>query len=194
VLFEEVRARAIDVGLIAPNETADIESRWLDLLCSPGFTTRTQASDVSGRGVGLDVVRSGILEVGGTLTAATLPGKGTTWRVEVPVPKMTFDAHVMRAPAVSFPIVVDASWKPTDTAPPETLAIDLAFRLGLSDERLKEPVRYFTRDGKTIGIVTDRVPQLLSARRLLIAPAPATADVVVLEAVEGLLLHLDRIY
>ncbi len=193
VWLEEVRARAIDVGLIAPNEVDDVENRWLDLLCSPGFTTRTQASDVSGRGVGLDAVRSGIAEVGGSLSATTSPGSGTSWRIEVPVPKMTFDAHVLRAPSVPVPIVIDAAWKLVDAAPDDALVIDLAYRLGLSDERLKEPARYFTRDDKTIGVVTDRAPQQLTARRLLIAPAPATVDVVVIEAGEGLLLHLDRV-
>ncbi len=191
VSLDEVRARAIDLGLIQPDDT-DIENRWFDLVCQPGFTTRTHASDVSGRGVGLDAVRVGILEVGGTLTATTTAGRGTTWRIAIPVPKMTFDAHVLRTPGLSFPIVIDATWKLTD-AVADAPVIDLAHRFGLSEDRLDEPARYFTREGKTIGIVTDRAPQMNAARRLLIAPAPAIAEVVILEAVEGLLLHLDRI-
>jgi two-component system chemotaxis sensor kinase CheA len=192
VSFDEVHARAIDLGLVAPNEQVDMNARWFEILCQPGFTTRTKVSEVSGRGVGLDAVRVGILEVGGLLTATTVPGKGTTWRITIPVPKMTFEAHVLRAPGTSFPVVIDASWKqvdPVEDAP----VIDLAHRLGLSEDRTKEPARYFARDGKTIGVVTDRVPQTSTARRLLIAPAPAIGDVAILEAVEGLLLHLDRI-
>lgn len=191
VSLEDVRARAIDLGLLNPDDT-DISTRWFDLVCQPGFTTRAHASETSGRGVGLDAVRVGIMEVGGTMTATTAAGKGTTWRIVIPVPRMTFDAHVLRAPGTSFPVVIDASWTLTDSAA-DAPVIDLAHRLGLSDVRAKEPVRYFTRGGKTVGIVTDRMPQSTTARRLLLAPAPAIAEVVILEAVEGLLLHLDRI-
>ncbi len=191
VSLDEVRARAVDVGLILPNDT-DIATRWFDLVCQPGFTTRAQASETSGRGVGLDAVRVGVMEVGGTMTATTVAARGTTWRIAIPVPRMTFDAYVLRAPGTSFPVVIDASWKLTESSDNATV-VDLAHRLGLSDDRTREPVRYFTRNGRTVGIVTDRPPQTTSARRLVIAQPPAIAEVVILEAVEGLLLHLDRL-
>jgi len=191
VSMDEVRARAIDMRLIAPSET-DISERWFDIVCQPGFTTRSEASDVSGRGVGLDAVRVGILDVGGVVSATTTTGRGTAWKITIPVPRMTFEGYVVRAPSVPFPLVIDSTWKLTDAGDGAPV-IDLGHRLGLSEDRLKDPARYFTRDGKTIGIVTDRQPQTASVRRLLITPDPAVAEVVVLEAVEGLLLHLDRL-
>lgn len=192
ISFEQVRARAIDVGLLAPTEM-EVESRWLDLVCSPGFTTRAHASDVSGRGVGLDAVRSSILEVGGTLTATTGTGKGTTWRIAIPVPKLTFESHALRAPGVPFPVVIDDTWRLTDAAPAATAVVDVAFRLGLTTERVEAPVRFFTNGDRTVGLVTDRAPQAVSVRRLVMAPPPALGDVVVLDTIEGLLLHLDRV-
>jgi two-component system chemotaxis sensor kinase CheA len=191
VPLDEVRARAIDLGWITPDD-ADLSTRWFDLVCQPGFTTRTEASDVSGRGVGLDAVRVGIQDVGGTLTATTTQNRGTAWRIAIPVPKMTIEAHVLRVPGASFPFVIDTSWKLGESVEGAPV-VDLAYRLGLTEERLNQPTRYFTRGDKTIGIVTDRATQIASVRRLLIAPLPSIADIVLVEAVEGLLLHVDRL-
>lgn len=191
VSLDEVRARAIDLGLILPNDI-DITDRWFDIVCQPGFTTRAQASDVSGRGVGLDAVRVGVMEVGGTLTATTSAGNGTAWHISIPLPKMTFDAHVLRVPAVPFPIVVSSEWQPAEPSD-DALVIDIAHRLGLVEEATRVNARYFEKGGKRIGIVTDRPPQATSARRLVVTPPPALFEVVILDAVEGLMLHLDRV-
>jgi two-component system chemotaxis sensor kinase CheA len=59
IVMDDVRKRAVERGLIPPDET-DIEDHWVELVCQPGFTTRSEASETSGRGVGLDVVRVGI--------------------------------------------------------------------------------------------------------------------------------------
>src|SRR5262249_981223 len=106
VSMDEVRARAIDFGLIGPDDPADADG-WGDIVCHPGFTTRDHASDVSGRGVGLDAVRMGIHEVGGTLNAETSLGKGTTWKIEIPLPRVSVDTHMFRLPNVAFPIVIE---------------------------------------------------------------------------------------
>jgi two-component system chemotaxis sensor kinase CheA len=190
VSLDDVRARAIEAGLITPTET-NIDDRWFDLVCQPGFTTRTQATHISGRGVGLDAVRVGILEVGGTLTATTAAGKGTSWNIAIPLPRMTLEAHVLRVPHLPFPVVIDADWEPTEGSDKDVV-IDLAHRLGIVEDATRENARFFVKGSRRIGIVTDRPPQLVSARRLVVTPAPAVFEVVILEAVEGLLLHLDR--
>lgn len=61
----------------------DIE-RSLRLIFRPGFTTLTSASDISGRGVGLDIVETAVEQVGGELRVSTKPGSGTTFAIRLP--------------------------------------------------------------------------------------------------------------
>jgi hypothetical protein len=104
---------------------------------------------------------------------------------------MTLEAHVLRVPHLPFPVVIDADWEPTEGSDKDVV-IDLAHRLGIVEDATRENARFFVKGSRRIGIVTDRPPQLVSARRLVVTPAPAVFEVVILEAVEGLLLHLDR--
>jgi hypothetical protein len=143
--------------------------------------------------VGLDAVRVGVMEVGGTVTATTVTGKGTTWTLSIPLPRTTFEARVLRVPHVPFPVVVPADWEPTSAGSDDDLVIDIAHRLGIVEDATRANALFFAKDSKRVGIVTDRAPQLASARRLVAAPAPAVFEVVILDAVEGLLLHLDRV-
>jgi hypothetical protein len=109
---------------------------------------------------------------------------------------MTFDAHVLRPPGVPFPIVIDGSWHPIEAGEPQ-LTIDIAHRLGLREDTIsllaRAPTRLFQRGERAIAIVADRPPQLTQTRRLVVSPPPNPYEVVILEAVEGLLIHLDRI-
>src|SRR5207249_2957266 len=72
---------------------------------------RHEASDVSGRGVGLDAVRATVLDVGGKLTMTSVRGVGTTWKIAIPGPTITFQAHVFRTAGLPFPVAVDDSWQ-----------------------------------------------------------------------------------
>ena len=81
-----VRRRAVEQGLIeAPSARVLSDEQILAYLFSSGFSTRKTVTRVSGRGVGLDVVRSAIEAVGGTVTTHNAPGRGTTFVLNVPV-------------------------------------------------------------------------------------------------------------
>lgn len=190
--LEEVRARAIARGALRADDD-DLEDRWLDLICLPGFTTRTTASDVSGRGVGLDIVRANITDVGGSLSATTEAGRGTRWHLKVPVPRVTVHGHQVRVPGVPFPIVVDSSWSIVEQPGAATRVFDLAHRLGLVDEPTAKPPCYFRRDDLAIGLVVDRAPAMVEAQRLVAAPLPAIGEIAISDAVECLLLHPERL-
>ncbi len=83
---EKIRQQALQKGLIGQEEALDIsESKIAEIVFSPGFSTVSQISDISGRGVGLDVVRSNIEKFGGTVELHTLKGKGTTFRLLLPL-------------------------------------------------------------------------------------------------------------
>ena len=72
-----VAAKAVRAGLIAPEQADAIDmARAIELLFTPGFSTRDQADDISGRGVGMDAVRAKVRELGGEVLLTSEPGRG----------------------------------------------------------------------------------------------------------------------
>jgi len=188
--LRRVRARALEIGLLAHADD-DVESRWLDLVCTPGFSTRPTASDVSGRGIGLDAVRATIVAAGGSLTATSTPGAGSSWRMAVPIPRITFEGHLLRMPAVPFSVPVEAGWQLAASG--DGPVIDLAHHLGLAAPAVAPSVAWLVRDGITVGLAVERPPARVTARRLLAAGAPAIGEVASVDAAEALLLHPERL-
>jgi chemosensory pili system protein ChpA (sensor histidine kinase/response regulator) len=82
--LERIRAKAEQSGLIAPRARID-EQKLVDFIFQSGFSTATSVSQVAGRGVGMDVVKSGIAVLGGRIEVATEAGKGTTFRLYLPL-------------------------------------------------------------------------------------------------------------
>ncbi len=68
----------------------------LRIICRPGFTTVSQATDVSGRGVGLDVVREAVERLRGRIELASTPGQGTTFTLRLPLTMVITDALLLR--------------------------------------------------------------------------------------------------
>ena len=84
--IERVRMKAIEKGLITPAEARTMTKLDLyDLLFHPGFTTKDQADDFAGRGVGMDVVRTSLSEIRGAITTDSSQGKGTTFTIRLPL-------------------------------------------------------------------------------------------------------------
>jgi two-component system chemotaxis sensor kinase CheA len=82
-------------GLAVPEGAPDDEA-LLEILSAPGFSTREVADLASGRGVGMDVVRSTLRALGGELALDTEPGRGTRFAVELPLTLMIVDALLVR--------------------------------------------------------------------------------------------------
>lgn len=83
---EIVKAKALEKGLITPAEVSEIgERELLGLLFRPGFSTAEKVTDVSGRGVGMDVVKTNIEKLGGTMEIMNNLGHGTTFRLILPL-------------------------------------------------------------------------------------------------------------
>ncbi|WP_315790392.1 hybrid sensor histidine kinase/response regulator [Fischerella sp. JS2] len=81
-----VKAKAIRVGLITPTEAQTIShAEVYDLLFQPGFSTKDQADDLAGRGIGLDVVRTKISEIRGVISVDSAIDKGTTFTIRLPL-------------------------------------------------------------------------------------------------------------
>jgi two-component system chemotaxis sensor kinase CheA len=83
---DEVRDRAVEEGLLDPAEAAGLDDEAAhELLFRSGFSTTEEVTDVSGRGVGMDVVDRVATELGGEVVVESTPGEGTTVRFDLPV-------------------------------------------------------------------------------------------------------------
>ena len=90
----KVREIAVSKGII--DEDAQLTDAEIDdLIFAPGFSTASTISDVSGRGVGMDVVRRSIQALGGRITISSKPGRGTTFSLSLPLTLAVLDGMVV---------------------------------------------------------------------------------------------------
>ncbi|MDR3221571.1 MAG: chemotaxis protein CheA [Candidatus Accumulibacter sp.] len=83
---EYIRAKAVEKGLIREEDANTLDDRQsLNLIFLPGFSTMTQASAVSGRGVGMDVVKTNIQKLNGSIEIRSEPGKGSVFIISLPL-------------------------------------------------------------------------------------------------------------
>ncbi len=99
---EELRRAAVERGTPSAEAQRMDEAALLDLIFLPGFSLRHAASAVSGRGVGLDVVRKHVEVLGGTVGVETRLGAGTTFRLEVPISASLGRAMIVEAAGVKL--------------------------------------------------------------------------------------------
>lgn len=83
---ERILAKGVATGLVGAAERAGLtRDKILNLIFEPGFSTAETVSNVSGRGVGLDVVRQNLEKVGGSIKVGSVPGEGTTFTLQIPL-------------------------------------------------------------------------------------------------------------
>ena len=82
--LNRVRAKAVDLGLLSADEDAS-PAKLTELIFNAGLSTAAEVTQVSGRGVGMDVVRNEIASLGGRIEVETKPGQGTTFTVYLPL-------------------------------------------------------------------------------------------------------------
>jgi two-component system chemotaxis sensor kinase CheA len=190
IQFDRVRARAVDLGISRSSVDALDREKLIELMCQPGFSTRTEATSISGRGVGLHAVRASVHELGGTLGATSTDGIGTVWTVSLPVPRLSVHGHVMRVPGVAFPVMIESTWQLTDTQA-SGRRIDLAAELGFASSADGE-VAWFARGEERVGILCERASTTALGRRVVATPPSSIGEVVLLDSVEALLIRPDR--
>jgi two-component system, chemotaxis family, sensor kinase CheA len=94
---EKIKIKAVDQGLITGEEAARLsEAEVLDFIFRPGFTTAEEITEVSGRGVGMDVVQSVMHRLKGTISVETRPGQGTSFRLKLPLTLAIIKAILFR--------------------------------------------------------------------------------------------------
>ena len=84
--YERVRQRAISRGLISVEKAHALNHKELvDLILLPGFSTRDTITNLSGRGVGMDVVKNNIENIGGSIEITSVPNEGTHVKLKIPL-------------------------------------------------------------------------------------------------------------
>ncbi|MBR0683953.1 hybrid sensor histidine kinase/response regulator [Roseomonas eburnea] len=100
---EKIRAKALANGLATEAELAQMHERdVLRFIFAPGFSTAQQVTSVSGRGVGMDVVKTNIEKIGGTVELASKEGRGTTFTIKIPLTLAIVSALIVEAGGERF--------------------------------------------------------------------------------------------
>jgi two-component system chemotaxis sensor kinase CheA len=103
---ERIRNKAIEKGIIAEDEDLS-DSQIYDLIFQAGFSTADVVSDVSGRGVGMDVVRRNIAELNGSIDVSSTPGEGSIFSIRLPLTLAILDGQLVKVgeEVYIFPLV-----------------------------------------------------------------------------------------
>jgi chemotaxis protein histidine kinase CheA len=170
-----VRAQAAAAGLVEEARAAALsEAEIHRLLLTPGFSTRREVSDVSGRGIGLDAAAAAVAAIGGDLTLSSRPGAGTTVTVDVPAARRGEDIAVLRVGQLRIGLPAGVIRKVTQIA-----AVDVIVRNGRSLVRVGDRLVRFT----PLAELCDEAP---AARQLLIEGLAAGQPIAVaVDAIEG---------
>jgi two-component system chemotaxis sensor kinase CheA len=103
---ERILAKAVEKGLIAPDASPDPEAIFA-LIFAPGFSTAEKVTDISGRGVGMDVARQNIEQLRGKIEIESAPGRGSTFRIRLPLTLAIIDGFQVEIGDSSFIVPLD---------------------------------------------------------------------------------------
>ena len=101
---EAILEKAIERGLIDPSSHEPSEAEIFRCIFQPGFSTARQVTDVSGRGVGMDVVRRNIEELRGRVEVASAPGRGTTITIRLPLTLAIIEGMLVRVGSTTYTV------------------------------------------------------------------------------------------
>ena len=102
---DRLREKAVSVGLVTREAAAAMSDRdATNLIFSAGFSTAAAVTNVSGRGVGMDVVKTNIEKIGGSIDLTSVPGRGTTVRIRIPLTLAIIPALVVWAGGFRYAI------------------------------------------------------------------------------------------
>jgi two-component system chemotaxis sensor kinase CheA len=184
--LEKVKAKAIENGVIS--DDAELSKEEIEaLIFMPGFSTADSISDVSGRGVGMDVVRRNIQKLGGRVTVESTEGKGSTFTLALPLTLAVLDGMLVDSCSERYVVPLSTIMETVcpdkkdmrDTPDGGTIMkirgevirlIDVSKVLGVSRKGQPEPLRKLvmiveTEFGRRIGLVVD---ELLGQQQVVI--------------------------
>ena len=122
--IEKVRNKAVEKGTITPEQAETMSDKdVIDLLFRPSFSTAEKLSDVSGRGVGLDVVKSKIETLGGDVECHSVLGEGTTFTVRLPLTLAIIQSLMVKVGGEQYAISLGSIQTVEDIEPNEVKTV-----------------------------------------------------------------------
>lgn len=172
---EKMRSKGVEKDIVSSEDARNMDDQEaIDLIFAPGFSTAKEVTDISGRGVGMDVVRNNIKSLKGSINVQSKLGGGSKFTVSLPLTLAIIDALMIKAAGETFAIPLDAVSQTTKidaselsevnkrkaiTLRGEVLGIvDLTEVLGLSvekEERDVLPLVILNVAGRRLGVVVD---------------------------------------
>ncbi|KTT23470.1 Hpt domain-containing protein [Pseudacidovorax intermedius] len=174
---DRIRARAEAQGLVEPGAALD-ETALADLVFRPGFSTAEQVSELAGRGIGMDVVRAEVTALGGRIETRSTPGRGTEFRLVLPLTTAVTQVLMLRAGDRVFGVPASLVELVQRTG-----AAELAQAYGRGEGGYGGETLPFYWAGALLQ-ASDRSDQL---------PGRANTVVVVRSAAQRVLLHVDEV-
>ncbi|WP_435022633.1 hybrid sensor histidine kinase/response regulator (plasmid) [Tundrisphaera sp. TA3] len=137
---ERLRVKVVEKRLVAEGMAGRLtEAELLEFLFLPGFSTRDSVTELSGRGVGLDVVQDMVRTVGGTVRIASRPGRGTKFTLHLPITMSVVRALLVRVAGEPYAFPLNR--------------IDRIARVSRSGLRMLEGRPHFPVDDQLVGLV-----------------------------------------
>jgi two-component system chemotaxis sensor kinase CheA len=153
--LETIRAKALEKGLASPQDLSSMTpGQVTDLLFRPGFSTAQNVTDVSGRGVGLDVVKNKIESLNGEIQVDTVLGQGTTFKIRLPLTLAIIQALLVKVGNETFAIPLSS--------------VDETTMIKKSDLKMIQ--------SQEVVVLRGKVLPLVYARRLLESPEQGIAE------------------
>jgi two-component system chemotaxis sensor kinase CheA len=171
-----VRRKAVEKALIGAEEAEALDDHQAaQLIFMPGFSTKTETSELSGRGVGMDVVKSSVEWVAGSVSLSTKPGEGTCVEIRLPLSMAVTSVMMVDADGTHFGVPMDhvvetvqlprdeirrfktsEAFMLRDAIVPLVRLRDVLAMPGAEDERALETVLVCRLHGAPVGLVVDR--------------------------------------
>jgi len=135
--LEKIRAKAVAGGLLSADAAARLsDSEAGQLIFEPGFSTAAKVTNISGRGVGMDIVRSKVQELKGTIGIESEPGRGTTFTIRLPLTLAMIEALLVRIGQTRYAFPLESVREIVDVHPGEISSVEGGGRMITVRERV----------------------------------------------------------
>jgi two-component system, chemotaxis family, sensor kinase CheA len=189
---EKIRQQALAKGFLNANQAKTIRDYDLfQLICQPGFSTAEEVSETSGRGVGMDVVKTTVEQVGGILLIDSAPGEGSRITLKLPLSLAIIRVLIVECNGTKMALPISRVIRAAEISPEEVQSSGKQLMINYDDERLPlvslrkilklpqgsppNPIPLVITEvmGRKIGLVVD---QLISQQEVYVQRLPAPFD------------------
>lgn len=177
---EKVAKKALELGLIKDVNEVNSEEKILDIICSPDFSTRDEADRASGRGIGMNVVRNTVNELGGSLYLRSDPQRGVCFTMKLPLTLAIIDTLLVEVgdekyaiPQSSIKEIIEVSkdeiinFRGINIIPYRNASLPVIFLSKIFELKEKEIQKYHvlvvSKEREDVGIIVDRVVSMKEA-------------------------------